>query len=713
MLLAALSLSLSVSLPTAAAGEGMWLPEDLAQRAAELRTDGFAVDPAALALDGDVTGAVVSLGGCSGSFVSPDGLVVTNHHCVVRMLQQNSTAERNLVKAGFAAASRAEEIDAGPGTFVYVTTGVRDVTDAVVGKLGKRLSDAERGRAVQHRIRSLIDTCEQAPHVRCAVSTLEVGARYQLVTRRELPDVRIVYAPPEGVGNFGGEVDNWRWPRHTGDFAFLRVWAGPDNAPAERADGNVPYHPDHWLSLADGHRAEGDPVMVIGYPGRTERWDSSAELAADADFRLPRNVALAHDFIALLQAQGADDPARALANYGRIRRLANGMKKQEGVIAGLADGRVAASRQQREAAAVAALKRRQEDPFAAIAALVAEHRRTEERDLLLGWLDRASPLMAEARDLREMATERARPDLDRRDGFRERDRSRFAMARQRAQASIDVPSDRATLRDWLVRTQALPADQRIAPVDAALAATGAAEGARIDALLDQLYAGTHLQELSARQALLDATPAELDARHDPLLDLARALAPLYDALQERGDAWSGAMIRLRPPYVAALRATGGAPPTPDANGTLRVTWGHLEGYRPADAVVYEPRTTLSGMVAKATGERPFDAPAALLATGPLPDRVDPVLDDVPVDFLSTVDITGGNSGSPTLDRDGKLSGLVFDGVYEGVSSDLALDPAVTRAVHVDLDYLRYVLEADPRADALLTELGAGRAGASR
>jgi len=277
--------------PAALAAEGMWLPEQIPGLADRLAADGITVDPAELAdLDGDVTGAVVSLGGCTASFVSPDGLLVTNHHCVQRSVQHNSTPERDLLKNGFLAKTRAEELPSVPGTYVYVTTGTRDVTSEVLAGLKPKVKDLERQQLVEQRERALVDACELQPGTRCKVVRIWEGTTFLLVTQRELQDVRLVYAPPVGVGNFGGEVDNWTWPRHTGDFAFLRAYVGANGFAAAPAPDNVPFHPPHWLEVATEPLEDGDAVMVLGYPGRTFRFETADELAAAATFAWPEGV---------------------------------------------------------------------------------------------------------------------------------------------------------------------------------------------------------------------------------------------------------------------------------------------------------------------------------------------------------------------------------------------------------------------------------------
>lgn len=690
-----------------AADEGMWMPRQLPALAGELAAAGMELDPARLAdLTGDPLGAVVSLGGCTASFVSPDGLIVTNHHCVYGSLQYNSTPERDLVANGFLARSRQEELPAAPGSSVWVTTSIRDVTAEVRGNPNVRLSDADYARSVERRGRELVDACEKPGGVRCRVAGFFEGSLFLEVTQAEIRDVRLVYAPSSGIGNYGGEVDNWMWPRHTGDFGFLRAYVAADGSAAEHSTQNVPYRPKHWLKVATDGVGPGDLVWIPGYPGRTFRYRTAAEVRAAREHAMPRFVELARDLIALLERENARGREVALANYARIRGLANTMKKYEGQLLAMRDGSVEAELAAREA-------KLREDPELArvldrLDALAAEKRATEARDFALDAVERASVLYGQAFKLVRLAEERARPDLDREEGYRDRDLSRLVQGLVRAQRSIEPASDRAGLRHALGLVAALPADQRIAALDRRLAATGKASDAeRIEALLDALYAGTRVGDLAARQEMAKESTAELAARRDSMLELALALAPLDADRRARAAAHEGAALRVRPRYLAALEQLAGRALYPDANGTLRITWGRVEGFRPRDGVVYEPRTTLAGVVAKATGESPFDAPAALLEAAksvPVPYR-DADLGDLAVDFLSTCDITGGNSGSPTLNGRGELVGLAFDTNWEGVIADFDFREEVSRSIHVGATYMRWVMDEVDDADHLLVEMG--------
>jgi len=707
---AALLAAALLALPVAA-DEGMWLPRQIPDLAPELAAAGMTLDPARLAdLLGDPLGAVVSLGGCTASFVSPDGLIVTNHHCVARALQYNSTAERDLVRDGFLAATRADEPQASPGSYVYVTTGFRDVTADVKAGLTAEVPDAEWDRKVDRRSRELVDACEAPGGVRCRVASFYEGAVFLEITQMEIQDVRLVYAPPEGIGNYGGEIDNWIWPRHTGDWGYLRAYVGPDGKPAPPAAENVPYRPKHWLKVASGKISEGDLVWIAGYPGRTYRYRTAAEVRAAHEFSMPTFVRYAHDMIALLQTENERGRDVELANYGRVRGYANAMKKYEGVLAAMRDGRVERQREAREAAIreLATKDPSLGDPVAAIDAWTAKSRARERHDLILTWIERGSPMLGQAVDLWRMAEERPKPDLEREEGFRDRDRSRFDQGIVRGQRSIEPASDRTTLRYVLERALELPAGQRVEAIDGALAATGKGSDAeRIEAFLDALYAGTKVGDLKSRKEMSDQSLEELAARGDSMLDFVASLAPELAARRAFESEERGAMLKVRPRYLAALEKLAHGRLYPDANSTLRFTYGKVTGYAPQDAVRFLPQTTLDGVVAKATGEFPFDAPEALLAAAKSPPAayVDERLGAVPVDFLSTCDITGGNSGSPTLNGKGEIVGLAFDGNIEGVVSDYLFLDDIVRTISVDATYMRFVMDAVDGAHHLLREMG--------
>jgi hypothetical protein len=707
--------------PGLVADEGMWMPQQIPDLAAKLKALGFQGDPKAFAdLTGQPMGAIVSLGGCTASFVSPDGLIVTNHHCVTGYLQFNSTPQRNLLKDGFLAKTREEEISGGPGARVFVTNSVSEVTKEITGGIDPKASDRQRYDTIERRIKERVAACEKSGQ-RCTVASFFEGHKYFEIAQLEIKDARLVYAPTADIGNFGGETDNWRWPRHTGDWSYLRAYVAPDGKSVPYAKENVPYKPKHWLPVSSAGLKENDLVFVVGYPGRTQRYQTYAEVKETTDWAMPRSIRLAEEQIALLEKTTKDNKDLAIKAAQRIRGLNNGLTNQKGMHEGLVKGGALALKEQREKELLAwidadpARKQKYGDVLPAMRTLQAEAEKTRERNAALGGVSGASSYLAAAQSLYRLSIERPKADMEREPGFQERDWVRIKEGQERSQRTLDATIDRALLRWALGHAAKLPADQRIEPLDAliGLKAGGApADGEKaIDSYLDTLYAGTKMGDLAFRMGLFEKSKADIEATGDPFVKLATALYPLTEANREIGKNRQGAYARLRPRYMEAVLAKAGGLAAPDANSTLRVTYGQVKGVEPRDAIYWKPFTSVQGVVDKHTGEGEFNVPererAAVkaLRDGKKSPYVDGVVKDVPVDFLSTVDTTGGNSGSPTLNAKGELVGLLFDGTYETVASNYLFDPIKTRSIHVDARYMLWTMAEVDGAQHLLAELG--------
>ena len=709
------------------AEQGMWMPQQIPDLAAKLKSLGFTGDPAAFAdLTGQPMGAVVSLGGCTASFVSPDGLIVTNHHCVTGGLQFNSTAQKNLLAGGFLARTRAEELSNGPGSRVFVTTSVKEVTAAITGGIAATATDRERSDTIDRRVKERVAACETTGQ-RCAVASFFEGLKYFEIAQLEIRDVRLVYAPAEGIGVFGGETDNWRWPRHTGDWSFLRAYVGRDGKPAAYSKDNVPYKPAHWLPVSAQGAKPGELVFVVGYPGRTMRHRTYAEIKETAEWALPRSVRLAEQQLAIIDRLTSGNRDMAIKLSGRIQGLNNGLTNTKGVLEGLVKGGALDQKAAQEKALVAwiaATPSRQAlygDVLPALAALQAEGEKVRERNAVMGSLSSASQYLSAAQTLYRLSRQRPKADLDRDAGYQERDWSRIRESLDRMQRSLDATADRAFLRWAMGLAAALPAGQRIEPLDelAGLRAdlpAGDTERA-IDACLDRLYAGTKMGDRDARLAMIDKSSADLLASGDSFVGLAKALEPLAESIREAAKDRAGAYARLRPRYMQALLGQAGGLVAPDANSTLRVTYGVVKGVDAKDGLFYKPQTGLAGILEKQTGEGDFNAPQKQIdiirtfLKKPAGPYYDPAIKDVPVNFLSTVDTTGGNSGSPTINARGELVGLLFDGTYESVSSDYLFDAVKTRSIHVDSRYMLWnMTEVDGAANLVEEMKGAGTSG---
>ncbi len=708
--------------PTIArADEGMWMPQQIPELASRLKAMGFTGDPKSFAdLTGQPMGAIVSLGGCTASFVSPDGLIVTNHHCVTGQLQFNSTPQRNLLMDGYLAKTREEELSGGPTARVFVTTSVTEVTGQITGGIDAKATDRARFDLIERRVKEKVAACEKSGQ-RCTVASFFEGHKYFEIAQLEIRDARLVYAPTADIGTFGGETDNWRWPRHTGDWSYLRAYVGPDGKPAPYAKDNVPYKPKHWLKVSTEGLKENDLVFVVGYPGRTQRYQTFADVKETTAWGMPLSIRLAEEQIALLETITKDNRDLAIKAAARVRGLNNGLTNQKGMLEGLLKGGALGVKEKKEREIVAWIdadpsrKAKYGEILPALHVLQAEAEKTRERGNVLNGLAGASSYLASAQSLYRLAGERPKPDMERESGFQERDWIRIKEGQERIQRSLDATLDRGLFRWAMARAAALPAQQRIAPLDALTGlkpGMNKDEAARlIDAYLDSLYAGTKMGDLAFRMSLFEKSKVDIEATGDAFVKLAVALHPLVEEAREAGKDRQGAYLRLRPRYMEAVLAQAGGLAAPDANSTLRVTYGQVKSVEPRDGMVWKPFTTVAGVAAKHTGAGEFNVPERqreairALRAGKSSPFIDRNLKDVPVNFLSTVDTTGGNSGSPTLNAKGDLVGLLFDGTYETVASNYVFDPILTRSIHVDARYMLWVMSEVEGAQHLLRELG--------
>ena len=701
--------------PSAFAVEGMWQPAQLPRIAGDLKQHGLKLDPAALTdLTGYPMGAIVSLGGCTASFVSPDGLVVTNHHCGYGALQYNSTPQKNLIEDGFLARNVSEELPGSPDMRVFVTEEIRDVTAQVNAKLSQDMPPLERYKAIEAATKALVKECE-ANGDRCDVYAFHGGYSYQLIRQLEIKDVRLVYAPPESIGKFGGDVDNWMWPRHTGDFSYLRAYVSRDGKSATYSKDNVPYHPKHFLKVNPLGLEAGDYVMVVGYPGRTNRYRLAQEVQAAIDWQYPTQIRIYEDSLAIIDAASKANPEVGVKYANTVAGLNNYLKNFGGQLEGLRRADAVAVKQQQEADLDAWLAARNDATSRALAQDIgtlkrqlASNQATRERDLDLGLLQRSS-LFSTGLRLTRLAQERTKPDMERELGYQERDESRIEGALKQLDRRYDPAVDQQFLRYALLRYVKLPRDQRLNALDAWL--DGASDDAAIKARVAALYAGSKLGDTNARLAYFKDDQATLAASGDSMLKLAAALLPELKTLEDQSDTREGEMAKLRPRYMEAMIAWKDAqhlPVYPDANGSLRVTYGNVQGVAPRDAVSYSPFTTAEGIVEKTSGVEPFNASRAqtdAIKAKAYDGYASKKLGTLPVDFLADLDITGGNSGSPALDGQGQLVGLAFDGNWESVSGDWLFNPRINRSIQVDVRYMLWVMHHLDHADNLLKEMG--------
>ncbi|EHC07796.1 Peptidase S46 [Shewanella baltica OS625] len=699
----------------AQADEGMWQPHQLPAMADELKAKGLEIDAKSISkLTEFPMNAVISLGGCTASFVSPKGLVVTNHHCAYGAIQYNSTPEKNLLQDGFLAKTFADELPATPGSRVYVTEDVTNVTERVKGGLEGKVGSAFY-QGVESQEKALVAECEKEDGYRCQVYSFHGGLEYYLVKQLEIRDVRLVYNPAASVGKYGGDVDNWMWPRHTGDFSFYRAYVSKAGKPADFSSDNVPYEPKSFLKVSAKGVSDGDFVMVAGYPGRTNRYRTANEVQNQFEWAYPEGKLLRERFIEIIKDTAPEGSDERIKYESQIASLANYAKNFTSMIEFYGKSTMLADRKAREAELAAWIAKdssreaKYGKTLAELDALIAKSKAHQERDMILSYIG-STTMLPTARSLYRLANEKQLPDMQREPGFQERDMTRLKASMERIDRRYAPSVDKAVLLDMLKRYAALPEDKRLPALDKAFGIDKKFSEAKLSKTLDKMYAKTELGKKDVRLAWMDKSVADFKASKDPFIQFAVAMYDTDMAEEKKEKELDGELMKVRPQYMDAIIAYNleqGKPVYADANSSLRVTVGHVKGYSPKDGLVAVPFTRLEGIVQKDTGVDPFDAPKKeleLIKQKQYGDFYVKAIDSVPVNFLSTLDTTGGNSGSPTLNGRAELVGLLFDGVYESIIGDWAYDDNINRSIQVDSRYMLWVMKYLDHADNLLAEM---------
>jgi len=707
----------------AQANEGMWMPKQLPQIAKDLRATGLAIDPNKLQ---DLTtfpmGAVVSLGGCTASFVSPQGLVVTNHHCAYGSIQYNSKPERDLIKNGFYAATLADELPAAPGSRVLVTVDMKDVTAQVLNAKTLALAGKARTDAIEAAEKSIVAACEADKGHRCNVYPFFGGLQYQLIKQLEIRDVRLVHAPADMVGRFGGDTDNWMWPRHTGDYSFYRAYVGPDGKPADYSKDNKPYQPKYHLKIASSPLNDGDFVMVTGYPGRTNRHRLPREVDFTFGWEQKAVVAAMGESIDLIKAETAGRRDAEIKMAARMQGLNNYYKNRQGQQASY-DGsdilaRKTAAFDQLKAWVNADAKRKERygADIAATDSLLGEREAIAKAEYLLGF---STPsMLGSARQLYQLAQERTKPDAERKSGYQDRDLARLRAGLQQLDRRYDEQTDKRLVAHFLAKYLAQPAGTLNAALLNAWGLKAGQDEASIRARLDVVYAASKLADTSTRMGWLDKDVAAFKASDDAFIKMAVALYEDDRAREDRDKELAGKLQKAYAGTQQAMidfHASRGEVVYPDANSTLRISFGKVQGrdHGGADGTAWTPFTTLRGIVEKAKGpgqpgSDEFNAPAEQLAAIKAKQYGNyyvKSLDSVPVNFLATLDTTGGNSGSPVLNKNAELVGLLFDGTLDAVISDWDYNPKNVRSIVLDARYMLWQMSVVDKATRVLQEMG--------
>ena len=642
---------------------------------------------------------ICKVNGCTGSFVSGNGLIITNHHCAYRAIQAASSTENDYLKNGFIPSKPGEDIPA-PGYTVRVTESFADVSEKVLAAATTEMDFAARGKAIERRIKEIEKQAEtDNPGKRAEVAEMFAGKTYVLFIYTYLKDVRLVFAPPSSIGKFGGDIDNWEWPRHTGDFSFMRAYVAPDGSSAAYSSDNVPYKPKKFLQVSAEGANEGDFIMLLGYPGRTARHKTASFLEFEQNVRLPYIVDYYGQQIETMQAAGVNDRAVAIKLLSRIAGLANVEKRSRGQLKGLVGADIAAKRRAEEKKlqdfidANPELQARYGQTLAKIDAAYAEVAKTAEADANVRNMLLASQLMSLAYTIYDGAVERQKSDLDRESAYMDRNYDQTVSRLKSTHRDLELTTDQQLLEQLLDRMDGAQRTEL---------------GLPSSDQLGTLYERCQLSSPATLDAYLNMTVEQLQTVEDPFVQLAIKLHPEFLRLRELGKQQSGQFDQLYGDLVTVKQQFQEATFVPDANATLRLTYGTVRGYSPADAVWMEPATTLSGVIAKTTGVDPFETPAEVIELFEKKDfgrYAHPKLNDIPVAILYDSDTTGGNSGSPILNSQGQLVGVNFDRAFEATINDFAWNTNYSRSIGVDVRYVLWITDKVYKAEFLIKEMG--------
>ncbi len=616
---------------------------------------------------------------------------------------------------GFLARDLADEVRTAPGTRIYVTEEVTDATDNVLQGVAGDTTGMDRYKLIEDNRKRLIADCEASGMHRCGVSSFHQGLEYFLIKRLEIRDVRLVYAPATSIGKYGGDIDNWQWPRHTGDFGFYRAYVGADGMPADFSADNVPYQAPSYLEISRSGVQDGDFVMGVGYPGSTNRYRTVSEIENQFTWFYPEARRMREDLISIINENSAGGSAARLAYENTLASLNNYAKNYQSMEESFRNSDFLARRQGLESDLQAWIdgdpqrQRRYSQALLQLDALIESDQEARERDLVRSYMGYAS-LPSAAQRLYRLAIEREKPDAEREPGYQERDMSRFRQSMQALSRRYDATVDQAMLSYLLRRYAELPEQFRSPALDAFYEIGTRFDQSRVEQIIADSYGDSTLDDEETRLAWMERSRAEFDSSDDPLIQLAVASHEERMALERADKELVGQLQRWRPAYMEAVIAynrSQGRPIYADANSSLRVTVGRVQGNQPKDGLVNLPFTSLEGIVAKDTGVDPFNAPPRqleLIAAGQHGDYAMASLDSVPVNFLSDLDITGGNSGTATMNSKAQLVGLLFDGVYESIIGDWDFDARKNRAISVDVRYMLWVMEYMDEAHNLLNEM---------
>ena len=652
---------------TIRADEGMWLPSEILKKIKDIQGQGFKLSAEDIysVNQSSLKDAVVRFGsGCTGELISPEGLLITNHHCGFGQIQSHSSVEHDYLKDGFWAMTKEEELP-NPGLTVSFLEYMTDVTDEVLKGYKPKMTEEKRMELVAKNSKKIEEKAiEGKKGLTAHVKPIYYGNQYFLFVYKVYTDVRLVGAPPSSIGKFGGDTDNWMWPRHTGDFSIFRVYAGADNEPAEYSPENVPLRPKKFFKINAGGISEGDFTMVYGFPGTTREYLFSDAVKYTALVSNPHKIALRTLRLDIQNAEMGKDQAVRIKYASKNASVANAWKKWQGEAKGILKMNAIGNKQAFEA------------KFDQWAEGNPEYENIVERFKELYASIEALSLVQDYQTEALNAVEIV--------SFA----GRGQQGAEKFYKDYYMPIDKASfIALYNAYNKNIADDYKSPYYKEQLQKYGT-----VEAWADALFTETPNLEMAAE--IYQETNQYFRTNIAPVLEsVNKEITLLYRAYM-RG------MMKYNE------ETGGGKIFYPDANSTLRVTYGKVKGYSPADAVYYTPISSLEGIIQKDNPEiYDYDIPQKLRDLYATKDYGKwEVNGSVPVAFIATNHTSGGNSGSPVLDAEGNLIGVNFDRVWEGTMSDVVYDPEICRNISLDVRYALFIIDKLAGAKHLLEEM---------